>query len=125
MAGVDQRSRELRWDFEDHRSSVGREAKRVVGNFEVGVLGERQSDIAAIAAAVLQKPIDDEECVIRAHAILGQIVVFGIARVVLWKRLNWDGYSPERVATIAEIATQSLLNSLELSSSKSSPDEGN
>ena len=107
---------------------VMREYANPSGNFDIlykGRIEPLHRTITAIAAAVLQKPIDDEECVIRAHAILGQIVVFGIARVVLWKRLNWDGYSPERVATIAEIATQSLLNSLELSSSKSSPDEGN
>ena len=107
---------------------VMREYANPSGNFDVlykGCIEPLHRTVTAIAAAVLQKPIDDEECVIRAHAILGQIVVFGIARVVLWKRLNWHGYSPERIATITEIATQSVLNSLGLSSSKSSPDEGN
>jgi len=44
--------------------------------------------------------------------------------VVLWKRLEWDGYTPERVAKIADIATQSVLNSIGLSTSTSSPDKG-
>ena len=97
-------------------------------NFDIlykGRIEPLHRTITAIAAAVLQKPIDDEECVIRAHAIIGQIVVFGIARVVLWKRLEWDGYTPERVSMIADIATQSVLNSIGLGASEGSPNEGN
>ena len=106
---------------------VMREYANPSENFEIlfkGRIEPLHRTVTAIAAAALQKPAEDEECVIRAHAILGQIVVFGIARVVLWKRLEWDGYTPERVAKIADIATQSVLNSIGLSTSTSSPDKG-
>ena len=107
---------------------VMREYANPSENFDIlykGRIEPLHKTVTAIAAAVLKKPVDDPECAVRAHAIIGQIVVFGIARVVLWKRLEWDGYTPERVAMIADIATQSVLNSIGLSSSAGSPVEGN
>ncbi len=107
---------------------VMREYANPSENFDIlysGRIEPLHQTVTAIAAAILQKPIDDEECIIRAHAIIGQIVVFGIARVVLWKRLNWDGYSPERVSMITDIAAQSVLNSIGLGLQAGLPDKGN
>ncbi|MBT3991024.1 MAG: CerR family C-terminal domain-containing protein [Rhodospirillaceae bacterium] len=96
---------------------VMREYANPSENFEVlykGRIEPLHKAITVIASMVLEKPADDPECAIRAHAILGQIVIFGIARVVLWKRLEWENYTPERVALIAKVATQSVLNSIGL-----------
>ncbi len=98
---------------------VMREYANPSENFEIlykGRIEPLHKTITIIAATVLKKPIDDPECAIRAHAILGQIVVFGIARIVLWKRLDWEGYTAERISMIAKIATQSVLNSIGLAS---------
>lgn len=96
---------------------VMREYAHPSENFDIlykGRIEPLHKAITAIAAIVLEKSQDDPECAIRAHAILGQIVVFGIARVVLWKRLKWKNYTPERVTLITKIATQSVLNSIGL-----------
>ena len=58
--------------------------------------------MAALVAAILNKSAEDPECAIRAQAIMGQIFVFGIARTVLWQRLDWDSYTPERVALVTK-----------------------
>lgn len=70
--------------------------------------------LTALVAAILNLPSDAPECAIRAHTFMGQLFVFGIARTVLWQRLDWDSYTPERVALVTETVTQSILASLGL-----------
>ena len=70
--------------------------------------------LTGLVAAVLNKSPDDPECVIRAHTIMGQAVVFEMARVVLFRCLDWDGYNDERSAQVAGIVARSITNSLGL-----------
>lgn len=70
--------------------------------------------LTGLVAAVFKKPIDDPECVIQAHAIMGQTVVFELARVVLFRRLDWDGYNADRSAEVANVVARSITNSLGL-----------
>ena len=96
---------------------VMREYANPSENFDIlfkGRIEPLHKAITVIASVALNKPADDPECAIRAHAILGQVVIFGIARVVLWKRLDWEAYTPERISMITDIATQSVLNSIGL-----------
>ncbi|MDP6175935.1 MAG: CerR family C-terminal domain-containing protein, partial [Rhodospirillales bacterium] len=70
--------------------------------------------VSALAAAAMGRDAGDPVCAIQAHTMIGQIVVFGLARVVLQKRLDWDGYTPERTDLIARTVTASVLASLGL-----------
>ncbi len=70
--------------------------------------------ITEIVAAASDNPKDEERAAVGAHTIMGQILVFGIARVILWKRLDWEGYTPERVQIIEETIVQSVLAALGL-----------
>lgn len=70
--------------------------------------------LSSLAGAILNKSPDDPEAVIRAHTIMGQAVIFEIARVVLFKRLDWDVYDDQRSAQIAPIVARSITNSLGL-----------
>ncbi len=70
--------------------------------------------MTALAAAAMGRDAGDPVCAIQAHTMIGQIVVFGLARVVLQKRLDWDGYTPERTDLIARTVTASVLASLGL-----------
>ncbi len=67
-----------------------------------------------LTAAATNRSPDDEETVILAHAMMGQMVVFAIAQVVLLKRIGWESYTPERLETIAKIVIPSVLGSLGL-----------
>ena len=70
--------------------------------------------VAELSAAALGRPADDPETVIRAHAIAGQIIMFFLARVVLWARLDWESYTPERLDLVMRGVTASVLGSLGL-----------
>ncbi len=70
--------------------------------------------LTELSAAALGCPADDPETVIRAHAVAGQIIIFFLARVVLWARLDWDTYTPERLALVMRGVIASVLGSLGL-----------
>jgi AcrR family transcriptional regulator len=70
--------------------------------------------VTELAAAALGLDPEDPRAAMRAHTVMGQIVVFGIARVVLLKRLDWDELTPDRLTTAIEVATDSVLASLDL-----------
>jgi AcrR family transcriptional regulator len=70
--------------------------------------------VTALAAAALGLDAEDPRAAMRAHTVMGQILVFGIARVVLLRRLDWDDLTPDRLAMVIEVATDSVLASLDL-----------
>jgi AcrR family transcriptional regulator len=70
--------------------------------------------LTELSAAALERDAGDPETVMRAHAIAGQIIFFFLARVVLWARLDWDSYTPERLSQVMRAVTASVLGSLGL-----------
>ena len=50
----------------------------------------------------------------RAHGIIGQIMIFHIGRPVLFSRLDWQGYTPDNIALITREVQSLVLNSLQL-----------
>ena len=82
--------------------------------FYDGWLHPVHTTMTKIVAAALGRDASEPECAIRAHTVMGQIMVFGIARVVLFRRLDWDGYNTERANIVANEVSQSVLASLNL-----------
>ena len=70
--------------------------------------------VTQLCAAALERDAEDPETVMRAHAVAGQIIFFFLARVVLWARLDWDSYTPDRIAQVIQAVTASVLGSLGL-----------
>ncbi len=70
--------------------------------------------VTGLAAAATGRLPDDPESIIQAHAVMGQIMVFAIARVVLWKRLDWDSYGTDHLDKVVSVVTHSVLASLGL-----------
>ncbi len=66
-----------------------------------------------VAAALGQSP-DAQETIVRAHAMIGQIMVFGLARAVIWRRLDWTGYDDQRIELITGIVVEAIQTSLNL-----------
>ncbi|MFQ5985340.1 MAG: CerR family C-terminal domain-containing protein [Alphaproteobacteria bacterium] len=64
--------------------------------------------VAGLVAAATGHEPQAPETRLLTHAIIGQCMIFGAARTVVWARLGWDGYSPQRVALIAGIVTASV-----------------
>ncbi len=63
-----------------------------------------------------------EDTVVRAHAILGQVMMFHIGRHVLFERLGWRQYSPERIQLISQQVQHAILKTLGLPEEKGDHD---
>ena len=74
--------------------------------------------LTRITAAATGQDADDTETVLLAHTIIGQILGFGIARNVLWRRLDWNDYTEERMTVITEVVSRSVCASLNLSTNE-------
>lgn len=70
--------------------------------------------LAKIVSTVSGKPAQSPQVHIQAHAIIGMIFNLGISRSILWRLMDWDGYTPERVAQIGGIVTELICNALQL-----------
>lgn len=66
-----------------------------------------------VGAAKGQSP-KAPETLLLTHALIGQCMVFGMARTVVWARLDWEGYTPERVKRIIGTLTPAVLAMLGL-----------
>lgn len=72
------------------------------------------SAVSALAGAALGIPADDPRAILAAHAMIGQIIGFAIAKQPLLHRLGWTEYTPERIAAIADILVPMALAGLGL-----------
>ena len=81
-----------------------------------GRLEPMQKAVSSLVAAATRTPEDAAETMIRAQAIIGQIIIFVIGREVVFRRLDWTSYTPERIDLVSETVTASVLASLGLPS---------
>lgn len=70
--------------------------------------------LTAMVAAAAGLPEESDEAKLRAHALMGQVIVFGIARPVVLKRMEWDGYSTDTIEQISEVVSDMVLGALDL-----------
>ena len=69
---------------------------------------------AQMVAMVEGTEPDAEETIIRAHSVVGQIMIFHVGRAVLFKRLGWQEFTPSRIETITIEAQSLVLRALQL-----------
>ncbi|MCW8863067.1 MAG: CerR family C-terminal domain-containing protein [Rhodospirillales bacterium] len=74
--------------------------------------------VAELVAAASGCPADSPETLVRAHAVIGQIIIFLIGRKVLWNRAGWDSYTPERIEMVGAIAAESVCAAIGLERSE-------
>ena len=55
-----------------------------------------------------------EETIIRAHSVIGQIMLFHVGRPILFKRLGWQEFTPSRIESITHETQLLVLRSLQL-----------
>ncbi len=70
--------------------------------------------VAGLVAAATGQGARAPETLLLTHAVIGQCMMFGAARTVVWARLDWDGYTPERVERIIATVTPAVLAMLGL-----------
>ncbi len=73
-----------------------------------------------VVAMVERTDPSDERTILRAHAVLGQGMMFHVGRAVLFARLGWDDYDAERIDRITREVQALTLAALDLTD----PDAG-
>ncbi|MCH9020032.1 MAG: CerR family C-terminal domain-containing protein [Proteobacteria bacterium] len=65
--------------------------------------------VAGLVGAATGRRPDDAETRLLTAVLIGQCMVLGAARRVVWARLGWDAYTPERVEFIVRTLTPAVL----------------
>jgi TetR/AcrR family transcriptional regulator, regulator of cefoperazone and chloramphenicol sensitivity len=73
-----------------------------------------QTTLANLVAASGHRSPEAPETIIQVQCLIGQLVSFLIIRQVLWTRLNWHSFTPERIDMITNEATVIVLRALSL-----------
>jgi TetR/AcrR family transcriptional regulator, regulator of cefoperazone and chloramphenicol sensitivity len=69
---------------------------------------------AGVIALVERVPADDPRTIIRAHALIGQMMVFNLAREILFRRLGWNDYGDDEFSAVSAEVRRQVLRSLNL-----------
>lgn len=102
---------------QDRLAIVAREFARRsegFGQFYTEAARPLQSALANLLSMTTGRPAESEETIVRAQCLIGQFVSFILVRQVLWTRLNWHGYNPDRIEMIVREATVMMLGALGL-----------
>jgi AcrR family transcriptional regulator len=59
--------------------------------------------LSRLVGRLIHRSADDPETVLGAHALIGQVLGFAVARAALLRRLDWQEFTPQRVERIAGI----------------------
>lgn len=76
--------------------------------FYEGFVGLMHTTVTQLFALATGRESETEETIVRAFAILGQLMVFRMARAVVWRRLAWTEYGPRQVAIVREMLHEHL-----------------
>ena len=68
-----------------------------------GLMEQVHRTLTRIIAHLLNRPDNDPDCILRAHSIIGEVVIFRAAREAIMRRMDWDAYTPQRVEHITEL----------------------
>ena len=68
--------------------------------------------LSEFVGCVTRTPADSPDTIIRAHALLGQVLLFRIAATTVCRRLGWDTITEERAGHIAAIVAEMACRSI-------------
>ncbi len=73
------------------------------------VMGPSYVAISPLLGPLLGLPADSEELKLRIFSVIGQVLVFRVARSAILRRLEWDAYTPERLDQIRAALRANLI----------------
>lgn len=73
------------------------------------VMGPSYVAISPLLGPLLGLPDDSEELKLRIFSMIGQVLVFRVARSAILRRLEWDAYTPERLDQIRAALRANLI----------------
>ncbi|HEY6395116.1 MAG TPA: CerR family C-terminal domain-containing protein [Candidatus Binataceae bacterium] len=98
-------------EADDWSCFVMREQMQPGAAFEIlyeGVMRRTSEACANLLALLLRQRQDDPKIMVRALAILGQIVVFRIAQTTALRVLGWKDFSAQRLKLIQSVVSENL-----------------
>ncbi|KAB1440390.1 DUF1956 domain-containing protein [Pseudodesulfovibrio senegalensis] len=70
--------------------------------------------ITHMVAVISGLPEESDEAKLRAHTLVGMVIGFAMGRPVVFARMPWDGYTPERVRDVVRVVSDMALSALGL-----------
>jgi AcrR family transcriptional regulator len=72
------------------------------------VMGPYYAAIGGLLSAIFGKPADSDEVKLRVFALIGQALIFRIARAAINRRMGWDTLTTGRLDQIREVVLKHL-----------------
>lgn len=72
--------------------------------FHEGFIRQFHETASALVGRLTGRAADDPDTIIRTHALLGQVLAFGISRETVLRRLGWQDFTPQRVERVGQIS---------------------
>jgi AcrR family transcriptional regulator len=64
--------------------------------------------ISGLLAVILRKKATDQQVILRAHTVLGQILIFIAGRQTILRRVSWESYDEESVKAVRQAVFDQL-----------------
>ena len=79
-----------------------------------GIFKPLNQSFGSLVVATSGRSPGDAETVILANALIGECLIFHRNRPVILRNFNWDEYTPERIAQVADVVVDGILDALDL-----------
>lgn len=94
---------------------VIRELMHPSGAFDLlyeGYMRQVHTTITRLVAAMLGEDPDAESSILRAHALMGQIIIFGAGRELIRRRAVWQDFTEDHLKQIKGSVTETFIASI-------------
>lgn len=102
-------------DISARSSFIMREYSRPGIGFDIiynGLIREFHTVFSSMVAVVMGRPPESEAVIVKAHSLFSIVVGLVMTRTILFKRADWEGFTPDRLElikkTIGEVVTHGL-----------------
>ncbi len=77
-----------------------------------GIIRPVHEALSLLVSRIAGGSVDDPATILRAHAVVGQVLAFESGRATVLRRLGWETYAPEQIEQIAAIAAEFACRAL-------------
>lgn len=77
-----------------------------------GYMRQIHTIVTRLVAALLDEDPKSKTSILRAHALIGQVLVFGAGRELILRRTNWKDFNDAHLKQVAEIVIETFIASI-------------
>lgn len=90
-----------------------------------GYMRQVHTTITRLVAALLSQDPDAESSILRAHALMGQVIIFGAGRELIRRRAGWEDVTADHLQQIKKSVTETFIASIRAMRSQLDPEQSN